>query len=128
VNDLGDLCGECPLLRARVKDAPASRLSGGEAAEARRHALMEGGIEALFKACAVAPRLAGEAVLCGLERGVPVIAVEENVSVLEVTAERLGVEVLRAVSYAEAAGWVLALREGLDPQALRHPLRLGVQA
>jgi hypothetical protein len=72
--------------------------------------------------------LGGEAVLCGLERGVPVIAVEENVSVLEVTAERLGVEVLRAVSYAEAAGWVLALREGLDPQALRRPLRLVVPA
>jgi len=30
--------------------------------------------------------------------------------------------VLRAGSYAEAAGLVLALREGLDPAALRRPL------
>jgi hypothetical protein len=53
VDDLGDLGGECSLLRARIKETPASRLRGGEAAEARRHALMEGGVKSLFKTCAV---------------------------------------------------------------------------
>ena len=55
------------------------------------------------------------------ERGIPLIAVH-NPCVLNVSAEALGLEVLEASSYAEAAGLVLALREGLDPAALRRPL------
>jgi hypothetical protein len=44
-----------------------------------------------------------------------------------VDAEALGLEqagatVLPSTSYAEAAGLVLALREGIDPAALRRPL------
>jgi len=31
--------------------------------------------------------------------------------------------VLRAKSYSEAAGLVLALREGINPEALQRPLR-----
>ena len=67
--------------------------------------------------------LGGEAVLAGLERGVPVISVA-NPSLLQVTPAALGVEddVLPAQSYAEAAGWVLALREGVSVTALKRPL------
>ncbi len=67
--------------------------------------------------------LGGEAVLACLERNVPLITVH-NPSVLSVTAERLGLggSVLQARSYAEAAGLVLALREGLSPASLRRPL------
>ena len=45
-------------------------------------------------------------------------------SVLSVTAEALALEgqVLSAVSYAEAAGLVTALREGIAPAALVRPL------
>ncbi len=66
--------------------------------------------------------LGGEAVLACAERGVPVIAVTGNPCLLQVSGEALGLPVIPAASYAEAAGLVLALREGLDPAALRRPL------
>lgn len=67
--------------------------------------------------------LGGEAVLACLERRVPVIAVH-NPGVLSVTTEALalGEQVLKASSYAEAAGLLMALREGIAPQALMRPL------
>ena len=70
--------------------------------------------------------LGGEAVLACVERGVPLIAVE-NPSVLSVSAEALGFQtleatVLNASSYAEAAGWITALREGISPAALQRPI------
>jgi hypothetical protein len=71
---------------------------------------------------APAGALGGEAVLACAERGVPLIAVTGNPCLLEVTAAALGLTVLSAGSYAEAAGLVLALREGLDPISLRRPL------
>jgi len=68
--------------------------------------------------------LGGEAVLACLERGIPLIAVS-NPSLLAVTPAALGVErqVLRATSYAEAAGMVLALREGVALASLQRPLQ-----
>ena len=73
----------------------------------------------------VAPEgaLGGEAVLACLERGVPLITVT-NPSLLKVTPERLGLTsgLLRARNYAEVAGWLLSLREGLMPAALDRPL------
>ena len=51
-------------------------------------------------------------VLACAERGIPVIAVD-NPCLLEVGAEALGLEVLPAASYSEAAGLMLALREGI---------------
>ncbi len=67
--------------------------------------------------------LGGEAVLACIERGVPLITVQ-NSGVLTVTPAALGLDpsVLRASSYAEAAGLVLALREGIMPSALTRPL------
>jgi len=67
--------------------------------------------------------LGGEAVLACLERNVPLITVE-NPAVLSVTADALGLSqgVLQASSYSEAAGLVLALREGLSPASLGRPL------
>ena len=67
--------------------------------------------------------LGGEAALACLERRVPVISVA-NPSVLEVTSTALGMgsEVLQAGSYAEAAGMVLALREGVALSALMRPI------
>ena len=71
--------------------------------------------------------LGGEALLAAVARDVPVIAVA-NPSLLDVTPELLGLAeaVLPAASYSEAAGLVLALREGLSPASLQRPLqRLG---
>ena len=67
--------------------------------------------------------LGGEAVLACLEQNVPLITVE-NPSVLSVSADALGLSqgVLQASSYSEAAGLVLALREGLSPASLGRPL------
>ena len=67
--------------------------------------------------------LGGEAVLACLERNVPLITVE-NPAVLSVTADALGLSqgVLQASSYSEAAGLLLALREGLSPASLGRPL------
>ena len=67
--------------------------------------------------------LGGEAALACLERKVPVICVT-NPSLLQVTSTVLGLgsEVLQASSYAEAAGMVLALREGVSLSALMRPL------
>ena len=70
--------------------------------------------------------LGGEAVLACVERGVPLIPVH-NPSVLSVHADALGLTeagatVIPASSYVEAAGFVLALREGISPAALQRPL------
>ena len=71
---------------------------------------------------APAGALGGEAVLSCAERGIPLIAVEGNPCLLAVTAEALGLKALKVGSYAEAAGLVLALREGIAPEALGRPL------
>ena len=84
-----------------------------------------GVIQAHQLGAVVAPAgaLGGEAVLACLERGVPLIAVD-NPSVLQVTPEslELSTRLLKATTYAEAAGLVLALREGISPAALQRPL------
>jgi hypothetical protein len=71
---------------------------------------------------APAGALGGEAVLACAGRGVPLIAVTGNPCLLAVDGAALGLETLTVGSYTEAAGVVLALREGLDPGALRRPL------
>ena len=79
------------------------------------------GIAAVGAVVAPAGALGGAAVLACAERGIPVIAVA-NPCLLNVNAAALGLEVLPATSYSEAAGLVLALREGIAPAALRRPL------
>jgi len=70
---------------------------------------------------APAGALGGAAVLACAARGVPLIAVD-NPCLLQVTGEALGLTVIPARSYAEAAGLVTALREGINPMSLRRPL------
>jgi hypothetical protein len=54
---------------------------------------------------------------------IPLIAVTENQTVLQVTNERMQMRnVIEVDSYLEAAGTVLALREGISLQSLRRPL------
>jgi len=78
-------------------------------------------IEHVGAIVAPAGALGGSAVLACAERGIPVIAVH-NPCLLQVDAAALDLEVLPAASYSEAAGLVLALREGLSPRALQRPL------
>ena len=78
-------------------------------------------IDAVGAVIAPAAALGGAAVLACADRGIPLIAVD-NPCLLDVTAEALGLPVLPAASYAEAAGLVLALREGVAPAAMQRPL------
>jgi len=61
--------------------------------------------------------------LACVERNLPVITVA-NPSVLSVGAQALGLSdnVVHARTYSEAAGLVLALREGLSLASLMRPL------
>jgi hypothetical protein len=74
---------------------------------------------------APASALGGVPALVAEWNGIPLIAVRENASVLNVGNDRLGMRnVLEVDSYLEAAGLLLALREGIAPAALRRPLRV----
>jgi hypothetical protein len=82
-------------------------------------------IEDVGAIVAPAGALGGAAVLACAELGLPIIAVD-NPCLLQVDGPSLGLEVLPAASYSEAAGLLVALREGLSLVALRRPLaRLG---
>ena len=74
----------------------------------------------------VAPNsaLGGEALLSCIERQIPLITVN-NSSILSVTSDRLGIDsdIYSASNYAEAAGLLLAIREGLTPNSLARPLK-----
>ena len=69
--------------------------------------------------------LGGETVLACADRGIPIVAVHSNASLLQVDAAALDLAVVPAADYSAAAGVVLALREGLDPRALDRPLSAG---
>ena len=99
---------------------PAGRFGSGQELT-RAGGLLEA--SSLGAVVAPAGALGGEAVLACAARGVPLIAVAGNDCLLQVNGEALGLEVISANSYTEAAGLVLALREGLDPAMLRRPLR-----
>jgi Protein of unknown function (DUF3326) len=72
---------------------------------------------------APAGALGGVPALAAEWNGIPLIAVRENASVLHVGNDRLGMaNVIEVGSYLEAAGLVLALREGIAPASLRRPL------
>lgn len=67
--------------------------------------------------------LGGIPMLCAQNLGIPIIAVQENETVLDLTQENLGLEnVVQVRSYAEAAGILLAQRKGICLQSLKRPL------
>ncbi len=88
-------------------------------AETREGDLTIAGVDAV-----VAPQDAcgGIPMLVAAERGIPLIAVRSGVAAGRVTPEALGVCALSAENYLEAAGLLLALKEGLSPGAVRRPL------
>ena len=93
-------------------------------APSQGHSRAGGLLEASALGAVLAPAgaLGGEAVLACAARGVPLIAVTGNPCLLQVSGDALGLAVISASSYAEAAGLVLALREGMDPTMLQRPL------
>lgn len=72
---------------------------------------------------APATALGSAPVLSAVRRGTPVIAVRENQTILDVTADALDLgPVIEVDTYLAAAGLVLALRNGISVDALRRPL------
>ncbi len=71
--------------------------------------------------------LGGPGVIAAHDRGIPIIAVAENKTTLNVTAEALGWTadsgVIAVDNYLEAAGVLAAMRAGLDWRACRRPLQ-----
>jgi len=81
-------------------------------------------INNLLAVVAPASCLGGIPMLYAEKRDIPVIAVEENQTVLEVFQSRLGLtKTLSARSYAEAAGMVLALKAGISLESIYRPLK-----
>ncbi len=67
--------------------------------------------------------LGGIPVLYALKYNIPVIAVRENQTILDVTRSRLQLDsVIEVENYAEAAGILLALRKGINLETIRRPL------
>lgn len=82
------------------------------------------GIDNVHAVVAPSGALGGIPVLSAHQRGIPVIAVDANRTITEVTAEALGLErVIGVRTYAEAAGLVLALRHGISLESIGRPLR-----
>ena len=55
--------------------------------------------------------------------GIPIVAVEENSTILGVSGQRVGIDnVIEVRSYAEAAGVLLALKRGINLESIRRPL------
>jgi hypothetical protein len=81
------------------------------------------GTDDVMAVVAPASALGSIPVLAAAQRGTPVIAVAANTTILDVTADRLGLsEVIEVDSYLEAAGAVLAIRAGLSLESVRRPL------
>jgi hypothetical protein len=72
---------------------------------------------------APASALGGIPMLAAEKKGIPIISVAENRTVLNVTGEKLGMRhEIKAANYFEAAGIITALRAGIDIGSLRRPL------
>ena len=66
--------------------------------------------------------LGGEGVLAGIERGLNIISVK-NENILSLDNPKLNYPKLIEVdNYIEAAGLILAIREGINPKSIRRPL------
>lgn len=65
--------------------------------------------------------------LASLDQGVPIILVKDNPTKYDITPERLQIEtqgrkIYRVNSYMEAAGLLLALRNGIAVESITRPL------
>jgi Protein of unknown function (DUF3326) len=80
-------------------------------------------VDDVIAVVAPATALGSVPVLSAAERGIPVIAVTDNTSILDVTAAGLALSgVMEVDSYLAAAGALLALRSGISIESVRRPL------
>jgi hypothetical protein len=72
--------------------------------------------------------LGGVPALAAEFNGIPLIAVEENQTLLAVTNDKMRMRnVIPVRSYLEAAGVILALRQGISLESLRRPINCATQ-
>jgi hypothetical protein len=72
---------------------------------------------------APASALGGIPMLCAQKNGIPIIAVKDNKTILNVTSGSLNLKnVLEVSNYAEAAGIIQALRNGISIDSIYRPL------
>ncbi len=77
----------------------------------------------LLAVVAPASCLGGIPVLHALKHDIPVIAVRENGTILDVTQEKLNLpSIIEVENYAEAAGVLLARRKGINLETITRPL------
>lgn len=70
-----------------------------------------------------ASSLGGIPAIYAHKHGIPIVAVHENRTIMEVPGERLGLKnVIEAQNYVEAAGVLLALKKGIALESVRRPL------
>jgi len=88
-------------------------------------------IRNLIAVVAPAAALGGIPMLCAERFGIPIVAVKENGTILQVRAGDLGLKnVIEVGNYAEAAGVIQALRQGIAIESLYRPfvtLRPGLE-
>jgi len=80
-------------------------------------------VDNLVAVVAPATCLGGLPVLYAQKYDLPVIAVRENTTILKVTREEMGLgNIIEVGNYAEAAGVILALKNGISLESVSRPL------
>lgn len=64
-------------------------------------------------------------VISCIEKAIAVIAVKNNTTVLDVTAEKLGIieKIIISANYLEACGYITALKSGICPETILRPIQ-----
>lgn len=64
-------------------------------------------------------------ILSCLEKNIPVISINNNSTLLDITAQKLNVtdKVIELQNYMEACGYLIALKEGINPSTILRPIQ-----
>lgn len=73
--------------------------------------------------------LGNQPVLSAIERNITILAIRDNETVLDVTAEKLPIfkKVIILNNYLEASGYIIALKSGLEPHSVLRPVKFITQ-
>jgi len=69
-----------------------------------------------------ADSLGGIPAIYAHKHGIPIVAVRENRTILSVSGQKLGFNVIEVDNYVEAAGVLLAVKNGIHLESVRRPL------
>lgn len=113
----------CVLIGLSKAPQMSLRRSGGRGPLTRPRLADAVNVNNLLAVVAPAGCLGGIPAIHAERAGIPIVAVRDNGTVLDVTGEKMGLGgVVEVESYAEAAGVLLALRHGIDLGAVARPI------